>query len=146
MSLKYLRLIFCVLIFFPGPFLLAQEDVPQELSLEQDRKELDQLRQDVPEDIKKKNDDLAFILGLFKDKNRKPGRIKSEFNRVYNRLRNKKQKEFKKERDQFTKSEKKKRKEFLATAKKKRKAFLADKPESDARKEFFANEMILGIS
>ena len=68
----------------------------QELSLKQDREELEQLRKDIPEDIKKENDDWAFTLNLFTDKKRSSGKIQSQFDRTYNKARKKKQQEFKK--------------------------------------------------
>lgn len=122
-----------------------EEDVDtssQELSLKQDRAELDELRKEVPEDIKQSNDDMAFILKLFENKARKPSKIRSQFTKVYNRTRKKKQKEFKKERNQFTKAEKKRRKAFQKQAKKKRQEFLDSDPEKDDKKEYFAEERV----
>lgn len=112
----------------------------EELSLKQDRKHLDELRKDIPEDVKKENDDLAFLLKLFEDKSRQPMKIRKQFDQVYNRLRKNKQKEFKKERDDFTKKEKKNRKTFISDAKNKRKKFLDGNPSKESKKEFFEEE------
>lgn len=112
----------------------------QEVSLQGDKAELEKLRKDIPQDVKRENDDLGFILKLFEDKNRKPSKIKTQFNRSFNRLRKKKQQEFKKIRKEYTKAEKKVRKKFIADEKQKRKKFLDDKPSRDAKKSFFDEE------
>ncbi len=134
-----LTVFFLFLTSLPA-FSSDQSGSDQELSLKQDREHLEKLRKEIPEDIKRENDDLAFILKLFEDKSRHPSKIRREFNRVYNRLRKEKRKEFKKQRDSYTKAEKKKRKKFLADAKSKRKAFLEGDPSSDKKKEFFDEE------
>ena len=116
------------------------ESSDQELSLQQDRAELDKLRKDIPEDVKRENDDMAFILKLFEDKKRKPSKIKRQFDKAYNRIRKKKQKEFKRERKEFTRIEKSQRKKSIAEAKKKRKEYLDSKPTKDDKKTFFDDE------
>jgi len=138
-------LLTCTFIFSSGsepPKEQEEKSNDPELSLKQDREELDSLRKDIPEDVKRENDDLAFILKLFDDKKRKPGKIQSQFNKVYNRNRKKKQNEFKKERKQFTKAEKKGRKDYQKELKKKKEEFLDSDPSHEAKKEFFADERI----
>lgn len=142
MSYNYFVLI---LLVFPLNFVRAASESDdqgdsQEYSLEQDRKELEKLREEIPEDVRKKNDDLGFILRLFDDKTRDPGKIRAEFNRTFNRLRKNKNAEFQRERKKFKDAEKKKRKENIEQAKKKRKEFLAQDPSSDSKKAFFDQE------
>lgn len=143
----FIRLVFLVSVLtlsFVSPVVAddseKEESSAQELSLKQDREALNELRKDIPEDVKRENDDLAFILKLFDDKSRKPGRIRSQFNKIYNRTRKQKQREFKQERKEYTRAEKKRRKAYLSEAKKKRKAFLATDADKEAKKEFFADE------
>ncbi len=116
------------------------DEQAQEYSLEQDRKELDKLREEIPTQVRAENDDLGFILRLFDDKTREPGKIRSQFNKTINRIRKKQTSKFKKERDLFKREEKKKRTEFIANAKKKRKEFLDRDPSSDSKKSFFEEE------
>ena len=121
-------------------FTVYSEDSPVDLSLEQDRKDLEKLREDIPEPIRKENDDLAFVLKLFEDKKRHPSKIQRQFDRVVRRMRKKKEGRLKKERDAFYKDQKKSRDEFTRNQKKKRKDFLDSKPEKDAKKAFFEDE------
>ncbi len=146
--IKNIIFLIAVLVTSSGSFAASSEpktvdeSPEQELSLKKDREALDQLRQEVPEDVKRENDDLAFILKLFDDKKRQSGRIRAEFNKTYNRVRKKKQKEFRKERDLYTREEKSRRKKYLSESKKQRKAFLDGDASSEAKKEFFAEERI----
>lgn len=138
---------FVLIVGFPL-LLVAGEG---ELSLEQDRKELDKLRKDIPSDVKVENDDLAFILKLFDDKKRESNGIRREFDNAINRVRKKKQSDWKKIRDDYNKKEKEIRSAYVSAAAQKRKEFLASKPvkensdrffaeERDARKAFFSDE------
>lgn len=130
------RVIILLCISLLGSTLSAEE----EISLEQDRKELEKLRKDIPEETKSENDDLAFILKLFDDKKRDSNSIRRQFDNTISRLRTKKQREFKKVRDDYNKQEKDKRTSFIAAAAKKRKDFLGSKPEKTVSNQFFEDE------
>lgn len=112
----------------------------QELSLKKDREHLDKLRKDIPEDVKRDNDDLAYILKLFEDPNKKPSRIRGKFNDTIRKARKKNQKKFKKLRKEFTKKEKKARKDFLKKQKEERNKFMADKPDKEKSREFYNDQ------
>jgi hypothetical protein len=111
-----------------------------EISLDKDREELNELRKDIPEDIKKENDDLAFILNLFNDPKRDPNKIRREFDKTISNNRKKKEREFKVKRQEFTAKERQSRKDFVSQASKKRNDFLKSKKEKEEKKDFFDRE------
>ncbi len=121
---------------FSNNLLLAQNEV----SLKDDQKTIEELRENIPEDIKSENDQLGFILKLFDDKTRRSDSIQREFDKYISRLRKEHDTLAKQKRNQFTKNEKSSRNDFLAKSKDARLNFLKDKPVTDKRKEFFENE------
>ena len=111
--------------------------VDEKYSLVDDRKKLDELRQQVPADQKTKNDELAFVLNLLGEVKRPPSEIRSRFDAVVRKKRELFNKDAGREREDFTKQERKKREDFLAEQKKNRDDFLVSKPKKDERDEFF---------
>jgi len=51
-----------------------------EYRLKEDRSHLDELRKDVPEDVKEKNDETAYILNLMNEGKTEPNDVSSRFN------------------------------------------------------------------
>lgn len=134
-----------LVITFTSACVFAQDSVPsEEISLSEDRTHLEELRQDIPEEIKKENDELAFVLKLFDDKKRNPTTIQQEFNRRVSSVRQKSQRYFRKLRKNFDKEEKAKRKEFLKKAKEERTNFLKKKQSKENRDDFFNEEKSKG--
>ncbi|MES2855719.1 MAG: hypothetical protein V4692_07645 [Bdellovibrionota bacterium] len=113
--------------------------VADEMSLKADRTELDELRKDIPEDLKKENDELALVLSMMKDGTEEPGKVRDRFNTAVRKKREKSDKLMRKQREDFTKLERKTRDEFLKTQKSEREKFVdkAKKRSSDERRDFF---------
>jgi hypothetical protein len=102
----------------------AAQELEEEVKLKSDRSELDEIRQQVPEDIKSQNDELAFTLGLTAEGKKSPTEIWSKFNDAV-----------RKRRETFDKQEKK-REEYLGAQKKNREKFFAKKVPQDERQSF----------
>ena len=109
---------------------------PKKISLKEDQKTLEQLREKIPPQTRKENDELFFILNLFEDLNRDPRTIRRQFDQFVRKKRNAKNSEFKKERKKFQKQIKDKRKAFLKKMKEDRKVFLATKPSRERPQRF----------
>lgn len=138
---RYYCYLCLVIVTFNSQKTFAEDSVPnQEVSLSEDRKHLDELRKNIPEEIKQENDELAFVLKLFDDKKRNPTTIQREFNRRVSSVRKKSQRHYRKLRKDFDKEEKAKRKVFLKKAKEKRTKFLDKKPNKEKRDDFFTEE------
>lgn len=112
----------------------------EEVSLKADRSEYDQLRKDMPAEVKKENDELAGILQLLRNPQgdyEKPERIREKFNKIMRDKRSRMDKQLREEREDFSRLEKEQREEFTENQKKEKDDFLDDKPSSEARKRFF---------
>jgi len=60
----------------------ATTPVPDEVSLRVDRSMLEELRQEVPTEIRRENDELAFIRELMTTGEQEPGKIRDQFNKA----------------------------------------------------------------
>jgi hypothetical protein len=114
----------------------TSQELQEEVRLKADRTQLDELRKEIPDDVKTENDELAFSLNLTADGNKAPHEVWSKFNDAARKRRESYDKTERKVRDEFNKNEKKKRDDFLAAQKKKRDDFFSDKPTSDERNRF----------
>lgn len=101
---------------------VSKDDLPEQLSLKADRKALEDLRSDVPEEVKIANDEKAYFAELFADPTRQPSKVRETFSRDIRRIR-----------DQFEKSSRKTREAYNSRERKEREAFL-DKLRSDREK------------
>lgn len=118
----------------------AGSNSTEEVSLKADRSEFDELRKDMPAEVRKENDELAGILQLLRNPNgeyERPERIRERFNKVMRDKRARQNKQFQDEREDFTRIEKEKREEFTDNQKKEKEDFLDDKPSSEKRRRFF---------
>jgi hypothetical protein len=118
----------------------SQEDRPlvqEKYLLKKDQEELEQLRKDIPEDIKKQNDETAYIYSMMAEVSVEPSRVREQFQSKIRKKREVFDKDMTKERETFTKNERKVRDEFLKAQSKKRDAFLASKPTKERRDDFF---------
>lgn len=109
----------------------------EEYSIKQDRSHLEELRKDIPEPVRRENDELALVLGLMKDYNTAPSEIRSRFDRVYRKQRDKFNKDLRRERDEYSRTERKKRDDFLRELKDKRTALDRTKPDRQRRDLFY---------
>jgi hypothetical protein len=81
--------------------------VPEEFSLKEDRSYLDQIRSDTPEDVKKENDELAFIMKMMGEVRERPEKVRDRFST-----------EMRKRRERFNKLNQKDREAYNAKEKK----------------------------
>ena len=70
-----------------NPANLADE-LNEEISLKSDRERLAELRKDIPKEQQVQNDELSMDLELLAKADKKPTRIRSEFQRQLSKLRN----------------------------------------------------------
>lgn len=126
--------------------------VEHEYSLKSDRSALDELRDQVPEDRRRENDELALVLKDMAGDKTTPSKVRSKFNKVMRRKRNKFRKDMRRHRDNFRDQERERRDKFLEAQKDKREEFKerykADRDEMNKfynriraeRKDFFAEQ------
>lgn len=114
--------------------------VDAKYSLSEDRKALDEVRSQVPANVKAENDELALSLRLLSETNRNPRDVRSEFDRLVRKKREQFDKDIKKERETFTLTERKKRDDFLKVQKQTRDQFMKQKRSRDANNDFFREQ------
>jgi hypothetical protein len=118
----------------------APVEVPEEVSLKKDREELEIERGDIPENVKKSNDELALVLWVMEKGDEDPNKVRDRFDKALRDKRTKNDKRLAKKREDFTKPERKKRELFLKELKAKRDEFLKKKRDPDERKDFFQEQ------
>lgn len=121
----------------------AAENSSDEISLKADRTEYDQMRKDIPSEVRKENDELAGLLQLLRRPDgeyEKPEKIRERFNKIMREKRERMDKQFRREREDFGRLEKDQREEMTERQKKERDDFLGDKPSSEAKKKFFEKQ------
>ncbi|MEQ1722716.1 MAG: hypothetical protein ABL930_06040, partial [Pseudobdellovibrio sp.] len=86
--------------------------VDPKYSIAKDREELDQLRESLPPEIKKKNDEKALMAELMGEVKYAPEVVREKFSNLVRKKRELFNKDMTKIREDFTKNEKKERDEF----------------------------------
>ena len=115
--------------------------VDDQYRLSSDRKALDEMRKDIPPDVKLNNDEIAFLMKLLNDSpDRDPAKIRSDFDRAIHKKRDLLSKNLTKERDEFTKQERRNREDFLKAQSEERKDFLREKHSKEDRDRFFSSQ------
>lgn len=114
--------------------------VDEKYKLSADRQALDKMREEIPQEKKVENDEIAFTMQLMAEYKRHPSDVRTKFDDALRKKRDKFQKDVQKERDEFTKKERKNREEFLKSLENERNDFLRIKHKSDERKEFFEKQ------
>lgn len=143
-----MKYVLFICLFAVGCTVVSRRDgekSPTEVSLHDDKAELDKerqnLRKDVPPEVKAQNDDLAAILELMKSDTVQPSSLRARFFSLAERRRRDFRKETDSQRAQFNKSEAQKRKEFMRKQKEERTEFKekADRYKYDRErtKEFY---------
>lgn len=113
----------------------------EELSLKADRSQLEELRKEVPADVKKGNDELAAILGMLNTGyEEEPSKIRDRFNKAIRDRRQKMDKQLRREREDYTRAEKKRREEYQKKQKAERDEFLRKKRSQEERRDFFSDQ------
>lgn len=117
----------------------VESGVPEELSLKSDRSHLDELRKDVPEDVRRDNDELATVIKDMSgtEKAIEPSKIRDRFQRAVRSRRSVMDSRLRKERETFNKTERDKREAFLSELKRARDEFASGRRDKDERKRFF---------
>ena len=115
-----------------------QTDI-QEHSVKEDRSRFEDVRQEIPGDIKRENDELALVLSLMKDFKNSPSEVRSRFDRVMRRKRDDFNKKIRQEREDYTREERLKRDSYLSLASE-QKEQLRDKSLDRDRKEFLSRK------
>jgi hypothetical protein len=108
-----------------------------EISLAADRKELDQLRQEMPDDVKKQNDELALVLSFLKDGDEDPNKLRDRFQAALRKKREAVDKNLRRRREDFNRSEREAREKFTAEQKAGREDFLGRRRSSADQKRYF---------
>lgn len=108
----------------------------QEVSLQEDRSRLDELRQDIPEEKRRENDELALILQIMNSKDKKPYEIRERFNTVMRKKREEFSKTQRRIREDFSRRERDDREKFTREQKDVSDKFYRSKPSSEQRSRF----------
>lgn len=139
-ALELLRISFIFLFFSLVAFGLEDKKdkplVDDKYRLSKDREELSKLRQEIPEEKRKENDEVAFSLGLMSELRLRPSEVREKFNTALRRKRDLFNKDMKKYREDFTKAEKSDRDKFVKGLENERKEMQGKKWPADKRKEF----------
>jgi len=120
----------------------ATTPIADEVSLKADRSQFDEMRKEIPEDVRRDNDELAYVEELVRQSDEEPGKIREKFSKAVHNRREKFDKAARKRRDEFNGKEKRDRDEFLKKAQKDRDDFMKKnkKARAEKRKEFFDDQ------
>lgn len=111
--------------------------VDEKYSLKKDREAFEQLRKDIPEDVRRDNDEKAFMAELTADLSRHPSEVRSQFSRIINKKRELFGKDMNRTREKFNEELKKTREEFSRQQSKARSNFSGAKKSSQERTDFY---------
>ncbi len=111
--------------------------VQSEYKLKQDREAFEELRKEVPPNVKEENDELAFLEQLFLNPLKNPSEIRDQFNKALRKKREALSKDLQRSRETFVKIERKERDSFSRKAKDKREQFKSQKLDREKTKEFY---------
>jgi len=109
----------------------------EEISLKQDQQDIEELRKNIPSEIRHRNDMLKVILesmGQIKDR---PSRVRQKFNREVRKRRSAFQKNQHRQREKYNKNERRQREAFLKQLKKERDNFRSHKATKEQRSDFY---------
>ena len=116
-------------------------DAAAEISLKADRTELDKFRTEIPEEVKRQNDEIALILSFVnRETEEDPSKVRDRFSAALRKRREASDKHLRRARESFSKREKQDREEFLKKSKEDRTEFLDRKRSPDDRKRFFEDQ------
>lgn len=111
--------------------------VDAKYSLTKDRAELDKLREAVPPEIKKQNDEKALMAEWMGELKYAPEVVREKFSNLVRKKRELFNKDMTRLREDFNKNEKKTRDEFLKNLADDREDFLGKKVDREKRADFF---------
>ncbi len=115
-----------------------------EYSLKADRQALEEQRREIPEEVKRNNDEVALVLQLMQTNDlgemQEPSRIRDRFDKAVRDRRDKIDKESRKSRDEYSKNERLNRETYFNDLKKQRDEFMKSKHDNEARNRFFSEQ------
>lgn len=92
---------------------LDQPKVEEKYKLSADRKLVEELRKDIPEEQKAENDEVALFAGWMSEVRWTPAEVRSKFDSLYRKKREVFEKDIKKSREEFNKNQATSKKDFL---------------------------------
>ena len=105
-------------------------------TLSGDREEMETYRNEVPENRRRENDELALVMGGMSGYEKTPSQVREEFDSLLRKRREKFQNGLQREREDFTKVERKSREDFLKAQSDQRKEFMSTKHQKEEQSEF----------
>ncbi|MGE3972945.1 MAG: hypothetical protein AB7F59_00310 [Bdellovibrionales bacterium] len=108
-----------------------------EFKLKKDRSDMEALRKDIPEEIRAHNDESAYLINLFQDKQKNPQDISNKFNSDVRRKRDEFSKWERQKREEYTRQEVRRREDYMSESKKKREDSSVKSLKSQERSRFF---------
>jgi hypothetical protein len=115
----------------------APGQVADDVSLKEDRSRLDDLRKEIPENLRRQNDELAGIFELMAKSDQEPSEIRERFNTVLRKRREKMDQELRQKREDFSKKDQRGHDAFLKAQNQERERFAHETHTADQRKHFF---------
>jgi hypothetical protein len=113
--------------------------IQDEYRLKEDRKILEELRKDIPEETQVENDELALLLKLTSETQEKPPtKVREKFNSLARKKRNIFQKDMTRKRAEYVKAEKKGRDQFTKENERLKKEFKKKKTSREESREFYS--------
>lgn len=111
--------------------------IEEKYSPKADREQLEEIRKQIPADVKRENDEFALMMKNMGEVHKHPSDVRSDFDKVMRKKREVFQKDATKQREDFSRNEKKTRDEFLKGLDKEKEDFKSKKVSTSERKEFF---------
>lgn len=112
--------------------------VDEKYSLKEDREAFANLRKDIPEEVRRDNDEKAFMAEMMADFSRTPAEVRNQFSRILNKKRELFSKDMSKAREKFNQEQKSKREEFSKNQSNARSRFAGQKKTSAERTDFYS--------
>lgn len=138
----FLSLLLCVACASDPKKGATSGEVDKEVSLKGDQEEIQKLRKEIPEEIRKSNDRLAEVLKRWKVVKTPPDQLREKFNDEITKQRSDLEKVLKRKREDFNRSVSDRRKEFQSKQKEERDDFYGSKPKQDQRQNFSSRQSV----
>ncbi len=127
------------LVFGPSQA-YASDLIQDEYRLKDDRKEMDEIRKNLPPELKAENDELALLLKMTGEtQDKPPTKVREKFNSLASKKRQLFQKDMDRKRSDYVRNEKKQREQFQKENENFKKEFMKKKASSDQKREFFSD-------
>lgn len=117
---------------------LVRDQLSSEVSLKEDRHQLDDLRKDIPKEKREQNDELAFSLNLTAEVKEEPSKIRGRFQNVMEKRRRRFNDKVNKIRKQYQADETARRDKLFKDQNKMRDTYRAQKHSASDSHEFYS--------